>query len=53
MHTTFVFKQYEYTNDIHVYAIHIYEKQVLHDNYYQIKFVMLYAWISLEKLEWI
>jgi hypothetical protein len=25
------------------------EKQVLHDNYYQMKFVMLYAWISLEK----
>jgi hypothetical protein len=49
MHITFVFKQYEYTNDILVYAIQIYEKKVLHNNYYQIKFVMLYAWISLDK----
>jgi hypothetical protein len=47
MRTTFVFKQYEYTNDIHVYTIQIYEKLVLHDNYYQMKFVMLYARISL------
>jgi len=36
MHMTSMFKQYKYMNDIHVYSIWTYEKQILHDNYHQI-----------------
>jgi len=36
MHTISMFKQYKYMNDIYVYYIQTYEKQILHDYYCQI-----------------
>ncbi len=36
MHTTSMFKQYKWMNDIHVYFIWTYEKKFSHDYYCQI-----------------
>jgi hypothetical protein len=36
MHTTLMFKQYKWMNDIHDYSIQTYEKLISNDYYYQI-----------------
>jgi hypothetical protein len=36
MHTTSIFKQYKYMNNICVYFIQTYEKYTLHNYYYHI-----------------
>jgi len=50
MHTISMFKQYKYMNDIYVYYIQTYEKQILHDYYCQIMTHEVYD-VDLGKLK--